>query len=159
MLILYYHITSLTLPLSVVSLLGQYWRRVFGRSSEYVRSELVQRKGAQSGVRPPAEHGPTGKDPAGGVWRLLNVDAFLYHNHAEWARITKTPVMLTWSPLTLLSPCLKGSTVNMNIMGSVYSSVATLVGSSGYLTLGASLMIGKYYPLVFSSGKFALHES
>lgn len=47
------------------------------------------------------------------------------------------------SPHTLLCTRLKGSTVNMNIMGWVYSKVADLVGSPGHIALGASLMIGK----------------
>ena len=52
------------------------------------------------------------------------------------------------SPFILLSTRLKGSTVNMNIMGWVYNKVADLVGSSGHTTLGASLMIGKCYTLL-----------
>lgn len=42
--------------------------------------------------------------------------------------------------------------VNMNIMGSVYSRVADLVGSPGYFTLGISLMIGER-TLVLSLGR------
>lgn len=38
---------------------------------------------------------------------------------------------------------LKGSTVNMNIMGWVYSRVGESPGFNGYTTLGTSLMIGK----------------
>uniref|UniRef100_A0A673WZS0 Lysosomal dipeptide transporter MFSD1 n=1 Tax=Salmo trutta TaxID=8032 RepID=A0A673WZS0_SALTR len=40
-----------------------------------------------------------------------------------------------------LSMARLGSTVNMNIMGSVYNRVADLVGSTGHTTLGVSLMI------------------
>lgn len=39
---------------------------------------------------------------------------------------------------------LKGSTVNMNIMGWVYSKIADLVGSPGHTALGASLMLGEF---------------
>ncbi|KAG8001954.1 Major facilitator superfamily domain-containing protein 1 [Nibea albiflora] len=46
-----------------------------------------------------------------------------------------------------LSMARLGSTVNMNIMGSVYSKVADLVGSPGYTALGASLMIGEVIKL------------
>lgn len=44
--------------------------------------------------------------------------------------------------------CLQGSTVNMNIMGWVYSKVAQLVGSPGHTALGVSLMLGECYTLV-----------
>uniref|UniRef100_A0A8C4E1Q8 Lysosomal dipeptide transporter MFSD1 n=1 Tax=Dicentrarchus labrax TaxID=13489 RepID=A0A8C4E1Q8_DICLA len=43
-----------------------------------------------------------------------------------------------------LSMARVGSTVNMNIMGWVYSKVVDLVGSPGHTALGASLLIGKY---------------
>uniref|UniRef100_H3CQI7 Lysosomal dipeptide transporter MFSD1 n=1 Tax=Tetraodon nigroviridis TaxID=99883 RepID=H3CQI7_TETNG len=42
-----------------------------------------------------------------------------------------------------------GSTVNMNTMGPIYNSVTDLVGSTGYVTLGISLMIGGL-PCLFS---------
>ncbi len=48
------------------------------------------------------------------------------------------------NPFTLLFSDLKGSTVNMNIMGSVYNKVADMVGSTGHTALGGSLMIGKF---------------
>uniref|UniRef100_A0A672FYT4 Lysosomal dipeptide transporter MFSD1 n=1 Tax=Salarias fasciatus TaxID=181472 RepID=A0A672FYT4_SALFA len=47
-----------------------------------------------------------------------------------------------------LSMARLGSTVNMNIMGWVYSRVMDATGSPGHTTLGASLMIGKYYTLL-----------
>lgn len=50
------------------------------------------------------------------------------------------------SEFSPLSSHLKGSTVNMNIMGWVYSEVSNYV-STGYTTLGISLMIGKYQTL------------
>ncbi|XP_028320925.1 lysosomal dipeptide transporter MFSD1 [Gouania willdenowi] len=40
-----------------------------------------------------------------------------------------------------LSMARLGSTVNMNIMGWVYTKVSDIVGSTGYTTLGASLML------------------
>ncbi|KAF3692695.1 Major facilitator superfamily domain-containing protein 1 [Channa argus] len=46
-----------------------------------------------------------------------------------------------------LSMARLGSTVNMNIMGWVYSKVAALIGSSGYTALGTSLMIGEVVQL------------
>ena len=52
----------------------------------------------------------------------------------------------------LLCPLLKGSTVNMNIMGWVYSKVADAVGSPGYTALGTSLMIGKRTLLLARGG-------
>lgn len=53
---------------------------------------------------------------------------------------------------TLLSTRLKGSTVNMNIMGWVYSKVSDLAGSPGHTALGASLMIGKYHTILLWLG-------
>ena len=44
--------------------------------------------------------------------------------------------------LPLYSAVVQGSTVNMNIMGWVYSRVADLIGSKGPSTLGTALMIG-----------------
>ncbi|XP_063298661.1 major facilitator superfamily domain-containing protein 1 isoform X1 [Pelobates fuscus] len=41
-----------------------------------------------------------------------------------------------------LSMARVGSTVNMNIMGLVYSRIKDLMGSAGYTTLGVTLMIG-----------------
>lgn len=58
--------------------------------------------------------------------------------------------MNVYSPFMFLSTRLKGSTVNMNIMGWVYSRAAALVGAPGHTALGASLMIGNYleFPLL-----------
>lgn len=53
---------------SLVSFPGQYWRRVLGCSPEHICSQLVQRKGAESGVWPSAEHGSTGTDTASRSW-------------------------------------------------------------------------------------------
>ena len=36
----------------------------------------------------------------------------------------------------------QGSTVNMNLMGWLYSKVAASLGSAGHTTLGVTLMIG-----------------
>lgn len=41
--------------------LGQHWRRVLSRSPEHIRSQLVQRKRAESGVWPSAQHGSPGE--------------------------------------------------------------------------------------------------
>ena len=57
----------------------------------------------------------------------------LYKSHSHLYSNALSPFIL----------CLKGSTVNMNIMGWVYSKVVNLVGSPGHTALGASLMIGK----------------
>lgn len=64
--------------------------------------------------------------------------------------------MYALSAFAVLSPRLKGSTVNMNIMGWVYSRVAGLVGYHGHTALGLSLMIGKYETRLLYLGVSAL---
>uniref|UniRef100_A0A667Y3R1 Lysosomal dipeptide transporter MFSD1 n=1 Tax=Myripristis murdjan TaxID=586833 RepID=A0A667Y3R1_9TELE len=80
---------------------------------------------------------------------LMEVGRFVFGIGGESLAVAQNTYAVNWfkgKELNLvfglqLSMARLGSTVNMNIMGWVYNQVASLVGSSGYITLGASLMI------------------
>uniref|UniRef100_A0A8D3CQE1 Lysosomal dipeptide transporter MFSD1 n=1 Tax=Scophthalmus maximus TaxID=52904 RepID=A0A8D3CQE1_SCOMX len=80
---------------------------------------------------------------------LMEVGRFVFGIGGESLAVAQNTYAVNWfkgKELNLvfglqLSMARLGSTVNMNIMGWVYSKVADLVGSPGHTTLGASLMI------------------
>ncbi|XP_012727274.1 major facilitator superfamily domain-containing protein 1 isoform X1 [Fundulus heteroclitus] len=90
---------------------------------------------------------------AAGAWGnrfwLMEVGRFVFGIGGESLAVAQNTYAVNWfkgKELNLvfglqLSMARLGSTVNMNIMGWVYSEVASAVGSSGYTTLGISLMI------------------
>uniref|UniRef100_A0A674MTS4 Lysosomal dipeptide transporter MFSD1 n=1 Tax=Takifugu rubripes TaxID=31033 RepID=A0A674MTS4_TAKRU len=80
---------------------------------------------------------------------LCEVGRFVFGIGGESLAVAQNTYAVNWfkgKELNLvfglqLSMARLGSTVNMNIMGWVYSKVADLVGSPGHFTLGISLMI------------------
>ncbi|XP_061829000.1 lysosomal dipeptide transporter MFSD1 isoform X2 [Nerophis lumbriciformis] len=80
---------------------------------------------------------------------LMEIGRFIFGIGGESLAVAQNTYAVNWfkgKELNLvfglqLSMARLGSTVNMNIMGWVYSKVAVLVGAPGYTTLGASLMI------------------
>ncbi|KAF6725774.1 Major facilitator superfamily domain-containing protein 1 [Oryzias melastigma] len=90
---------------------------------------------------------------AAGAWLdlfwLMEVGRFVFGIGGESLAVAQNTYAVNWfkgKELNLvfglqLSMARLGSTVNMNIMGWVYNKVAAAVGSPGYYTLGASLMI------------------
>ncbi|KAK2912432.1 hypothetical protein Q8A73_006545 [Channa argus] len=80
---------------------------------------------------------------------LMEVGRFVFGIGGESLAVAQNTYAVNWfkgKELNLvfglqLSMARLGSTVNMNIMGWVYSKVAALIGSSGYTALGTSLMI------------------
>ncbi|KAM7412994.1 hypothetical protein PAMA_020399 [Pampus argenteus] len=80
---------------------------------------------------------------------LMEVGRFVFGIGGESLAVAQNTYAVNWfkgKELNLvfglqLSMARLGSTVNMNIMGWVYSKVADLVGSPGHTALGASLMI------------------
>ncbi|KAM3874916.1 lysosomal dipeptide transporter MFSD1 isoform 2-T2 [Diretmus argenteus] len=80
---------------------------------------------------------------------LMEVGRFVFGIGGESLAVAQNTYAVNWfkgKELNLvfglqLSMARLGSTVNMNIMGWVYSKVGGLVGTPGYTTLGASLMI------------------
>ncbi|XP_014909686.1 major facilitator superfamily domain-containing protein 1-like isoform X1 [Poecilia latipinna] len=90
---------------------------------------------------------------AAGAWSnhfwLMEAGRFVFGIGGESLAVAQNTYAVNWfkgKELNLvfglqLSMARLGSTVNMNIMGWVYSKVAVAVGSSGHTTLGISLMI------------------
>ncbi|XP_014324962.2 major facilitator superfamily domain-containing protein 1 isoform X2 [Xiphophorus maculatus] len=90
---------------------------------------------------------------AAGAWAnhfwLMEAGRFVFGIGGESLAVAQNTYAVNWfkgKELNLvfglqLSMARLGSTVNMNIMGWVYSKVAVAVGSSGHTTLGISLMI------------------
>ncbi|XP_054901508.1 major facilitator superfamily domain-containing protein 1 isoform X2 [Poeciliopsis prolifica] len=90
---------------------------------------------------------------AAGAWAnyfwLMEAGRFVFGIGGESLAVAQNTYAVNWfkgKELNLvfglqLSMARLGSTVNMNIMGWVYSKVAGAVGSSGHTTLGISLMI------------------
>ncbi|XP_060902759.1 major facilitator superfamily domain-containing protein 1 isoform X2 [Labrus mixtus] len=80
---------------------------------------------------------------------LMEVGRFVFGIGGESLAVAQNTYAVNWfkgKELNLvfglqLSMARLGSTVNMNIMGWVYSKFAVVVGSAGHTTLGASLMI------------------
>uniref|UniRef100_A0A673WXW8 Lysosomal dipeptide transporter MFSD1 n=1 Tax=Salmo trutta TaxID=8032 RepID=A0A673WXW8_SALTR len=80
---------------------------------------------------------------------LMEIGRFVFGIGGESLAVAQNTYAVNWfngKELNLvfglqLSMARLGSTVNMNIMGSVYNRVADLVGSTGHTTLGVSLMI------------------
>ncbi|XP_034722823.1 major facilitator superfamily domain-containing protein 1 isoform X3 [Etheostoma cragini] len=80
---------------------------------------------------------------------LMEVGRFIFGIGGESLAVAQNTYAVNWfkgKELNLvfglqLSMARLGSTVNMNIMGWVYSKVSDLVGSPGHTALGASLMI------------------
>ncbi|XP_054651215.1 major facilitator superfamily domain-containing protein 1 isoform X1 [Dunckerocampus dactyliophorus] len=80
---------------------------------------------------------------------LMEIGRFIFGIGGESLAVAQNTYAVNWfkgKELNLvfglqLSMARLGSTVNMNIMGWVYSKVALLVGPPGYRTLGVSLMI------------------
>ncbi|KAJ7995145.1 hypothetical protein DPEC_G00241530 [Dallia pectoralis] len=80
---------------------------------------------------------------------LMEVGRFVFGIGGESLAVAQNTYAVNWfkgKELNLvfglqLSMARLGSTVNMNIMGWVYTRVASIVGSSGPVTLGVSLMI------------------
>ncbi|XP_028276324.1 lysosomal dipeptide transporter MFSD1 isoform X2 [Parambassis ranga] len=90
---------------------------------------------------------------AAGAWVnkfwLMEAGRFVFGIGGESLAVAQNTYAVNWfkgKELNLvfglqLSMARLGSTVNMNIMGWVYSKMADVFGSTGYATLGASLMI------------------
>uniref|UniRef100_A0A8C7U5U2 Lysosomal dipeptide transporter MFSD1 n=1 Tax=Oncorhynchus mykiss TaxID=8022 RepID=A0A8C7U5U2_ONCMY len=80
---------------------------------------------------------------------LMEIGRFVFGIGGESLAVAQNTYAVNWfkgKELNLvfglqLSMARLGSTVNMNIMGSVYNRVADLVGLTGHTTLGVSLMI------------------
>ncbi|XP_064880148.1 major facilitator superfamily domain-containing protein 1-like [Oncorhynchus nerka] len=80
---------------------------------------------------------------------LMEIGRFVFGIGGESLAVAQNTYAVNWfkgKELNLvfglqLSMARLGSTVNMNIMGSVYNRVADLVGSTGHTSLGVSLMI------------------
>ncbi|KAG9348315.1 hypothetical protein JZ751_002050 [Albula glossodonta] len=80
---------------------------------------------------------------------LMEVGRFVFGIGGESLAVAQNTYAVNWfkgKELNLvfglqLSMARLGSTVNMNIMGWVYSRVQSMLGSTGHTTLGASLMI------------------
>ncbi|XP_074536321.1 lysosomal dipeptide transporter MFSD1 isoform X2 [Halichoeres trimaculatus] len=80
---------------------------------------------------------------------LMELGRFIFGIGGESLAVAQNTYAVNWfkeKELNLvfglqLSMARVGSTVNMNIMGWVYSKVATVVGAPGHTTLGASLML------------------
>ncbi|XP_015216457.1 lysosomal dipeptide transporter MFSD1 isoform X1 [Lepisosteus oculatus] len=81
---------------------------------------------------------------------LMELGRFVFGIGGESLAVAQNTYAVSWfkgKELNLvfglqLSMARLGSTVNMNIMGWIYSRIAALVGSSGHTTLGITLMIG-----------------
>lgn len=82
----------------------------------------------------------------------LNLVFGLQLSMARLVKQNKTPIFFTSAQVMFRSSSmcecihsrdLQGSTVNMNIMGWVYSKVTLLLGAAGHTALGCSFMIGK----------------
>ncbi|XP_062988116.1 major facilitator superfamily domain-containing protein 1 isoform X2 [Elgaria multicarinata webbii] len=81
---------------------------------------------------------------------LMEVGRFVFGIGGESLAVAQNTYAVSWfkgKELNLvfglqLSMARIGSTVNMNIMGWVYSKVQDLLGSTGYTTLGIALLIG-----------------
>ncbi|KAJ7324898.1 hypothetical protein JRQ81_017918 [Phrynocephalus forsythii] len=81
---------------------------------------------------------------------LMETGRFVFGIGGESLAVAQNTYAVSWfkgKELNLvfglqLSMARIGSTVNMNIMGWVYSRVQDLLGSTGYLTLGIALLIG-----------------
>uniref|UniRef100_A0A8C5CN67 Lysosomal dipeptide transporter MFSD1 n=1 Tax=Gadus morhua TaxID=8049 RepID=A0A8C5CN67_GADMO len=89
---------------------------------------------------------------------LMEVGRFVFGIGGESLSVAQNTYAVNWfkgKELNLvfglqLSMARLGSTVNMNIMGWVYSRVADLIGSKGPSTLGTALMIGTVFTCFFS---------
>ncbi|KAK6478695.1 major facilitator superfamily domain-containing protein 1 isoform X1 [Huso huso] len=85
-----------------------------------------------------------------GAFWLMELGRFVFGIGGESLAVAQNTYAVSWfkgKELNLvfglqLSMARLGSTVNMNIMGWIYSSVKGLVGSPGHTTLGITLLIG-----------------